>query len=278
MIKLPDEITDPSDDVARRGILMMLYAMPGTGKTPFIAGPGTLIIDSDEGTASAAGSGAKVWKATTWKEMDAVYEWLRHNPDHPFKRVWWDGVSLGQDKLLEDIMIDLIKPTSEGGRGKTHRKAYLVDQGEFQENFMRIKQWVRHMCALPVSFGITAHPALSFDSATDEEKLWPWVQGRNMPQTVSANFDIIAYARREKDESGVSKFKLYVEESDEFYARDRFGALGRGLINPKIEDVEKRIYAKLGIARKAGPVPATAVARKAAPPKPGQRPVPKKKV
>lgn len=273
----PPQIISADDFVLTNGINMMVYGYPGCGKTPFIAsgGKGTLIIDGDEGSWSATGSGCEVWpKCTTWDAMDEVYEYLRHNPN-AYKWVWWDGISIGQDKLLEDIMVELIKPEAQGGKGKSHRKPYLIDRGEFQENFMRMKQWVRHMIALPFNFGITGHPSPSYDVATEEEKLWPWVQGRNMPQQISANFDIIAFAKRDD-----GKFKLYVEESEEFYARDRSGALGAGLVSPTIPAIERRIVEKWGSkksAAKAAPArKAAPVAKKAAAPKPGPRPVPKK--
>lgn len=265
----PEAIKPAGAAMLSNGINMFLYANPGAGKTPLIAtGEKTLIIDSDEGSSSAAGTGVDVWeRATTWAVLDEVYEYLRHT-NHGYKNVWWDGISIGQDKLLEDIMIELIKPQSEGGRGKSHRKTYLVDQGEYQENMMRIKQWVRHMIAQPFNFGITGFPFPSFDEATEETKLWPWVQGRRMPQTICSSFDIIAYGKRED-----GKFKMYVEETEEYYARDRFGALGPGMINPTIPQIERRIKEKLGVSSKK-PATTAAPAKKAAPKKIGQRPVP----
>lgn len=249
----PKAIRPAGHDPLRRGINMFLYANPGAGKTPLIAsGDKTLIIDSDLGSASAAGTGADVWEdATTWEVLDEVYEFLRHT-DHGYQWVWWDGVSLGQDRLLEDVMVELIKPVSQGGKGKSHRKTYLIDRGEYQENFMRIKQFVRHMQAQPFNFGITGFPAPSLDESSEVEKLWPWIQGRNMPQTVCSSFDIIAYGVREDE-----KFKMYVKETDEYYARDRFGALGAGLVNPTIPQIERRIKEKLGVR--------TSVAKSAAP-------------
>lgn len=249
----PSAIRPAGDNPLARGINIFVYADPGAGKTPFIAtGEKTLIIDSDEGSASAAGSKAEIWVATDWVTMDEIYEYLRHT-QHGFKNVWWDGISIGQDKLLEDVMIDLIKPQNQGGRGKSHRKPYLIDQGEYGENFMRIRQWVRHMHAQPFNFGITAFPSPFEDEATEEEKLWPWVQGRNMPKHICSTFDIIAYGKREE-----GKFKIYVEETEEYYARDRFGALGKGLISPTIPQIERLVREKVGVSGK--PVAAKKVA------------------
>lgn len=267
----PSIIRPAGENPLSCGINIILTGNPGCGKTPLIAtSPKCLIIDSDEGSASAAGSGADVWPATTWNDMDCVYEFLRHEA-HDYEWVWWDGVSMGQDKLLEDTMDDLITV-----RQKTHRKSYLIDKGEYGENMMRIKQWVRHMKAQPFNFGITAHPTPSLDESTDEMKLWPWIQGRNMPQSISAHFDIIAFCLRDLEDD---KLKLYVKETDSYYARDRFNALGSGIINPTIPQIESLVRAKLGIAKGTKPRVATKAAPVASKPttKVGPRPIKRRK-
>lgn len=258
----------PAKQVALRSINMFVYGYPGIGKTPFIAtGDKTLILDGDRGAGSAATSGADVWEdVTTWAKMDEVYEFLRHS-NHGYKWVWWDGVSIGQDHLLEDIMVELIKPTSEGGKGKSHRKTYLVDQGEYQENMMRIKQWIRHMIAQPFNFGVTGFPFPSFDEATDETKLWPWVQGKRMPQSVCSSFDFVCFCRR--DDKG---FKLYGRETEDYYARDRWNVLGPGVLNPSIPQIERLVRAKLGISSPS-PAGAAPAARPTAKKAGGVRPV-----
>ena len=79
-----------------------------------------------------------------------------------------------------------------------------------------------------------------------------------MPQSVSAHFDIIAFCIRDIEDD---KLKMYVKETEDYYARDRFGALGSGLISPTIPKIEALIRAKLGIkatkptaAKKVAPV------------------------
>ena len=259
----------PATQIAmRNGINMFVYGYPGIGKTPFIAtGEKTLILDGDRGAGSAAGSGADVWEdVTTWEKMEEAYEFLRHS-NHGYRNVWWDGVSIGQDYLLEDVMNILIRPQSEGGKGKSHRVPYLVDQGEYQENMMRIKQWIRHMIAQPFNFGVTGFPFPSFDEATDETKLWPWIQGKRMPQSVCSSFDFVVFCRR--DDKG---FKLYGRETEDYYARDRWSVLGPGILNPTIPQIERMVRAKLGTAAST-PAKTATPAAKAAPKKIGPRPV-----
>lgn len=262
----PSIIRPAGEDPLACGINIILTGPPGCGKTPLIAtGKNTLILDGDRGTASAAGTGADKWPITGWNDMDEAYEYLRHEK-HPYEWIWLDSISLGQDVLLEDVMMDVII-----NRQKSHRKPYLIDKGEYGENMQRLKQWVRHMQAQSFNFGITAHPTPSLDESTDVMKLWPWIQGRNMPQTISASFDIIAFCMRDDEDN----FMMYVRETSDYYARDRFGALGSGMKNPTIPKIEALIRAKLGIAA----TKPTVAAKKAAPvpPKPGQRPVPRRK-
>jgi hypothetical protein len=235
----PSAIRPAHESLTRYGINFLLYGDPGCGKTPLIAErPKTLIIDSDEGAESAAHTNAEVWPATTWPDMDEVYEYLRHE-DHGYEWVWWDGVSIGQDALLEDTMRDLID-----NRGKKHRVPYLIDVGEYGENMNRIKQWVRHMKSQPFNFGITAHP---FYWSTDvgEEKMWPWIQGRNMPQTICGHMNVIGRMMVDKE----GKNRVYFKETDVYYAKDRFGALGAGLINPSIAGIERKIKEKISAGK-----------------------------
>jgi len=226
-------IIRPASRSANRGINFLLYGDPGSGKTPFLAtGERTLIIDMDGGAESAVNSKAEIWEAEDWPTLDEVYEYLRHDPNHGYKWVWLDGVSIGQEKLLEGIMVDLIV-----NQNKRHRKVWAADQGEYQQNMVRIKQWVRHMSALDFNFGITAHPFRWADPVTEITRMWPWIQGKNMPNTVCGYMNIIGYMKVGNDQ----KHRLYTRLTEDFYARDRFGALGAGLINPSIPMIERKV-------------------------------------
>lgn len=233
----PSAIISPEKAFRLFGINIILVGDPGIGKTPIIAGgERTLILDLDAGSQSAVGSGADIWQITTWADMDEAYEYMRHEGHREYKWVWMDSISIGQDTLLEDVMNDLIE-----NRGKSHRKPWLIDQGEYGENFNRLKQWVAHMKAQPFNFGITAHPFQGEDPVTGDVKIWPWIQGRNMPQTIAGRMDVIGYLKLNKD----NVLEMRTKETDDYYARDRFGALGAGMLNPSIPKIQAKIETKM---------------------------------
>lgn len=236
-----------ADDSMPYGINFMLYSDPGVGKTPLIAtAPNTLILDTDLGSESAAGSpGVDIWPIDNWPDLESAHEYLRHE-DHGYKWVWMDGISVGQDRLLTNIMEELVAV-------KDHRKMWQADKAEYGQNMFRMKQWIQNMTALPFNFGITSHPWRFEDPVTEEEVILPWIQGKNMPQNVCGMMNVIGYLTLDDD----GKQKLYTKPNNGYYARDKFRALGAGMINPTIPKIEAKIREAIK-ARSGKPTPTKA--------------------
>lgn len=94
---------------------LLLYARNKVGKTNLCASAAeiaeTLIIDCERGTSSIKKSKAKVYKLTTFEEIDEIY-WYLSTQKHPYKFVCIDPISrLGQLAmefvLREKASIDL---------------------------------------------------------------------------------------------------------------------------------------------------------------------------
>ncbi len=198
-------------------INMMLYGPPGVGKTTLLGSndEDTLIIrpPTDHVDAIREQSSAQEWVVETWTDMDEVEEYARHNPT-AHKWIWLDSISLFQDHGLEDIMaaVEAAKP---------HRKNGPVDQGEYANNFNRLKKWVRHMVGIQgFNFGLTAHPMDVFNPSTGETKAGPWVQGKNMSFTICGYMNVVAYMEKVKQGDGYRRV-LRFEETDEYVAKDQ---------------------------------------------------------
>lgn len=218
----------------RHGINLLVYADPGAGKTPLAASaPKTLILDADHGSESAAGTDAEVWQIDSWHDMDEAHEYLRHE-EHDYRWVWLDGISVGQDRLLRGVMEELVERSP-------HRKLWQADKGEYGQNMFRLKQWVMQMTSMPFNFGITSHPWRYEDPVTEDEKIMPWVQGKNMPETICGMMNVIGYMTVEEDGTK----KLYTKPKGNYYARDKFGALGAGMVNPTIPKIEAKIMERV---------------------------------
>lgn len=240
------------------GINFLVYADPGAGKTPLASSaPKTLILDADHGAESARD--ADVWTINSWHDMDEAWEYLRHEGHQEYEWVWLDGISVGQDRLLKGIMESLIAPTSQGGEGKSHRKLWQADKGEYGQNMFRLKQWVMNMTSSPFNFGITSHPWRYEDPVTEEERIMPWVQGKNMPETICGMMNVIGYMV--VDDEG--KQRLYTKPHGNYYARDKFGALGAGMINPTIPKIEAKIKEAVKATTKSATARKTAAPRRA---------------
>jgi hypothetical protein len=252
-----------------QGINMCLYADNGTGKTSLITSePRTLVLQADPGgttTAASLGRTGRYKIITKWTDLEDTEEYFRNGPGtKKFGWVWLDSISLFQDIGLEDIMVNLIKPAAQGGKGRSHREVFHPDKGEYGENMNRIKLFVRHMCGMPINFGFTAFPFRTEDEQSGEVQYLPWVQGKGMPNALCGMVDVIGYMKIVQRD-GQDRQAVYFKKKDMYYAKDRFGALPAAMLDPTIPKIEGLIKARLASQNKTnGAHPVKRVAKKAA--------------
>jgi DNA replicative helicase MCM subunit Mcm2 (Cdc46/Mcm family) len=229
----------------RAGINILLYGDNGVGKTPIIGtSPKCLILNSDppESVLSAkiAGSNADVWNFSDWSDAEESYEYLRHEPNHGYEWVWLDSITGMQFVGLDGIMEDLVAV-------KPHRDRFVPDKHEYLQNMNRLSTWVRDMSALPINFGLTSHPFRWRPDTEEEEIVWPWVQGKDMPAKICGFMNVIAYVRIGKVKGKDDPQQLmYTGKLPRYYARDRFSALPSPLVNPTIPRIQSVIESKVG--------------------------------
>lgn len=220
---------------------MMVYGDPGVGKTP-LAGtsPKCLIMDCDpDGTASAASLGSKAdkWVIRDHDDLLECYEYLRHGGADDYEWVWWDSVTLFQERGLDQIMTDLVA-------AKPHRFIWAPDKGEYGQNMQRIKIMMRNFVDLPINFGVTAHTLRTEDQ--DGRIIYmPWIQGRNMPDTICGYMGIVAYMYARRKEGGSIERAIRTQKDGKFYARDRFGALPKIMKSPTIPEIQRLVSEKM---------------------------------
>lgn len=222
----------------------VIYAYPGWGKTSLIASGAerykTLIIRSsaDLIPARALNSGADQSICDTWEEMTQVLEFLRYS-DHGYEWVWWDNISIAQDKLLDDIWSAVIAERPD--RGVLTPKGGL-DRGEYGRNMERIQQWLRHMVGCRrFHFGVMAHPFEGQHPTNDEGGflLRPYVQGKQMTEKLCGYANLVAFLELlENDEQQWRR--LHTRESSRWYAKDQYDAFPKGYLDnptvPKLMD------------------------------------------
>ena len=241
----PRAITRMHERPTHYGIIV--YSDPGAGKTR-LAGtsPNALILNADGSdaveSARISGSTAHVWDIDVYKDLDDAYDYIRR-ADHPYEWVWLDSVSLFQEKGMDDIMAELVKH-------KPNRDQYVPDRLEYVQNMNHLSKWIRHMKALPVNFGITAHVMRIEDEDDGTVTYMPQIQGRNMPSKVCGYMSIVGHLYVAKKKGGDEQVRvLQVRKDAKWYAKDRFDVLGDRVINPPIPGITEAINATRG-ARK----------------------------
>jgi len=224
-----------------------LFGDPGSGKTPFLStSPNCLILEADRGIESAlkvAPSTTKKWVVDDWNDLNEAYNWLKNenaSQQTPFEWAWFDGITLFQDRGLAQIMEDLHAV-------KSHRSIYAPDQGEYRQNMERLKKFIRDFVALPINIGWTAHVMVverTFADGTTVETNMPAIQGKDMSSKISGHMNIVAHmeVRESKKNPGTELNVLTTSRKDNWYGRDRYGAIGT-MVKPTMTQVLEKITA-----------------------------------
>lgn len=252
-----------------KGTVMMLFGMNKVGKTYMIGqGKRTLIIrpPDDHTDSIPAGSGAEELVCTEWSEMFEIFAWLHQGAHKDYDWVWLDTISLMQDRLLEDVVNDMLlrrpdlamdkngkDPDREGWKklkeGGIVVPEYGPDKGEYKINFERIARWVRDMTGLAkagaFNFGITAHPFEWYDP-TKEEEIWvPWIQGKGMIPKICGYMNIIAYLQEQSTTQGDQRVLLV--DAPGFLGGDQLDCFpelksgNHGIVEPTMAKIEAAI-------------------------------------
>lgn len=269
----PPQITPVKRD---EFIRKLIYANPAAGKTSYIGSGAaqyrTLIIHPplDHMPARVLTTPADEWVVSTWEDMEEVKQWYRMEGGE-YDWVWLDSISGWQDAGLDDIWeaTRLLFPhrdtkTIKGG----------LDRGEYGRNMEQIGQWVRAMVGANVShFGITAWPFLTdnpFNESAAEYQMWPWIQGKGMPQRIAGYMNFIGYLDVIEPKEGAPFRRMYTQYTNRYYAKDQFDAFPKGHVdNPTLPTVVDAIMAAQ--KNKRAPEPAVRRGRGAAKPQAAAR-------
>lgn len=236
---------------ANVGVNMVLFAEPGTGKTPFIGtSERALVMDADGGETSLAlrKSTADVVQVEDHDKAFEILDFIKHDPNHGYKWLWLDGITLYQEKGLEFIMENLIAGSLIPGRpAPNNRDIDLPDRGEYKMNYSRIVRLVRHMSALPVNFGITAH--VMYHEGSEMHVPLIAGEGRNGPiwMKVCGYMGVVGYLRKAKVKGANDKvrttWKLHCDGTyKDYYGKSWFDELNT-MTDPTVPKIDRIVEA-----------------------------------
>lgn len=222
----------------------IIYSPPGGGKT-ILAGSSaeignTLILNADgqDGPESIRSMGydPDIWDITSYKQFDKAYEHLRLHPGL-YDWVWLDSITLYQETNIQEILADV------RAGGKTHRDPDVPDKPEYLREQTKTLKTIRHMRALPLNFGITAHVMSMVDDDDGEVVYLPSIQGGQgrVSSKVCGYMSVVGYLKIVKVKGGDGKVhkvrRLITEFDGKWYAKDRFGALTPYVAQPTIAKI-----------------------------------------
>ena len=242
-------------------VSILIHADIGWGKTSFIGSGGKdmkiLIMRPPIDHADPIiGSGCQEMVVTNWEEIFEGLEYVQHEGSK-WDWFWLDSISLLQDVGLDDVyegVLDRKGPV--GSLARKDREAFGPDRGEYRVNMWRLGQWVRHTVgAGTVNLGITAH---SFwwepnDQGVTPSCIWPWVQGKMMPQKICGMMNIVGYGSlQEREHRGRKRTVrvLHTNATESYYAKcqiklpDGGSVFGSGdIVNPTLPGIVEAIQA-----------------------------------
>jgi phage nucleotide-binding protein len=211
----------------RAGTKILVYGESGAGKTVLAASsPNALILDADNGMASAAalGMSCDVWSVKDYRDLDEAYDFRRRSPEaKKYDWLWLDSATLFQELGMDQIMQETVKRSP-------HRDPYVPDRLEYVRNQNHLSNWVRHMKALPGNFGITALVTRIEDEDGDVMYVPAITGGGKIPMyaKMCGYMDVVGrlYVTRKKGEEERHRL-LQTQEDGKYYAKDRFNVLGQ---------------------------------------------------
>lgn len=239
-------------------INMLIHSDIGVGKTTLIGTLGAaskvLIMRPPIDHADPiVGSGVQEMEVRDWPDIFEGLEYMRHD-GHEWDWFGIDSISLLQDIGLDDVYEGVL--ASKGGR-TGERAKYGPDRGEYRVNMWRLEQFVRYMVGAGVcNLIITAHShwyePYGVEDASAE--LWPWIQGKQMPQKICGMMNLVGYYQvLEREVRGEKRLQrvLHTNKSSVYYAKNQFtGAFGESgdIWNPTMPDILSKIDTVRGAA------------------------------
>lgn len=244
-----------------KGWKMLLFGVPGVGKTPLIGSDPSrrvLIIRPPTDNTDSIFPPHQVEEIVIddWTSQLESFQYVHQEGWKEFDDVWIDSLSGWQDFGLRDVLDDAVQ-RNPGKRG-IEKAGILIpelgpDKGEYKINFERISNWIQDMCGLAdegkINLGITTHAIDYFDPVREETMLAPWIRGKDMIPKISGYMHIVAYLQEVHREGKEPQLQLLTNAKgfsgkDQFHAFPALKSGKRGMVGPTMPRIIEAIEAR----------------------------------
>ncbi|MEW6557194.1 MAG: ATP-binding protein [Elusimicrobiota bacterium] len=209
---------------------MMVYGVPGSGKTVFgSTAPDPLILDAEAGLLSIADKKLDTVKIETFQDVINVFNFLK-TEKLAYKTVVIDSLTELQRKSMDLIL-------SKAGRDR-------ATIGDWGMNIDQVRNIIRYFRDLEMNLLLICLNEERKDEDAGIIMQRPALQGRTLPEEVMGYVDVVGYLFTKEVEGTEGKKqlvrKILCQPHERAYAKDRSGKLDR------FEEPDfKKIYTKI---------------------------------
>ncbi len=216
------QIRKTTDNQRQPKINMLVYGHPGTGKTSFAAGADdVLIADVENGSLllGLRGIQADVAHIETWDDLTEVYKLAKEGK---YKTIVIDPIGELLDKLLDKL--------KRSGYGSNKGETLSIQGWGVAKT--KFKDAIRKFRDLDVNLILVAH---SSEKKAEEGVLVRPKLSASLDEDVCAMMDVVGYLKMTRKKDGDNEVTMYVQPTENYYAKDRSGVLPHPIEGPEFQ-------------------------------------------
>jgi hypothetical protein len=249
---LPPEIINLADFPTT--ISVLAYADSGTGKTRFAgtAENALFLAPVKEGGVEAAlataGPRGKVWPIWHWSDLRKAYIWLKANPT-AFNWVIIDSLTHLQDVAMADVLVAAHKANPKRDPDIPAQPDYLKVQKQLVKMTVALNELPFHKL---YTAGTMREDVPTVDGDI-ETLVLPMIESREakLSMRICGQMMVVAYYTvKEVGEKERRRERwLLTQKTGNFFAKDRYDALGTWMKEPDVPTIERKIKDKIAQMR-----------------------------
>jgi hypothetical protein len=224
-----------------KGIAMILFGVPGIGKTSLIGTQAdTLIIRPpiDHTDPIVEQNNFDEIEVNNHAELRECHRRLQQKELKGYEWVWLDSLSLFQDIGLWSLFDAAVAR-------KPSREEFGLDVQEYGLNQFRIGTWTADMVGLAkagyFNFGIVCHTMRWFDPVNERTVWAPNIQGKEgeFMQKIAGMMKVVAYYYAVEKNKKMHRVLRTVAGDKDIFVKDQVGMAPKPIVDPTMADLSR---------------------------------------